>query len=93
MNIEFPSGPTNGIVWIIWSLLFSILIYSISNKFSFMSSLILCWMSGFVMMWLVLGNLGVLPFYILIFAIPLSFVEVIISVYIFKKRIKIIHPI
>jgi hypothetical protein len=36
-------------------------------------------------MWLVVENLGVLPFGILVYAIPLSMIEVVVAVIIIKK--------
>ena len=80
----FPEQPINGMVWGIWALVFATVMYFISQKFSFNASLILCWVIGFVMMWLVIGNLGVLPFSILLWAIPLSILEVYISLFILK---------
>jgi len=81
----FPELPINGAVWGVWSLVFSIVIFIISKKYSFVETIILAWIIGFVMMWLVIGNLGVLPFSILPFAIPLSILEVSVAVWIISK--------
>lgn len=83
-GLKFPEQPINGAVWGIWSLLFALFIYILFQRFSFWQTLTLSWVSGFVMMWLVIGNLGVLPYSILPIAIPLSFVEVFIALYIIK---------
>jgi hypothetical protein len=40
---------------------------------------------GFVLMWLVTGNMGVLPYSILVFAIPLSLLETYLATLIIKK--------
>lgn len=85
----FPEQPINGVVWGVWSLVFAIVIFNLSKKFSFMETIILAWIIGFVMMWLVIGNLGVLPFTILPFAIPLSILEVSVAVWIIRKFNKI----
>jgi len=45
----------------------------------------LSWFAGFVLMWLVAGNLGVLPFGILLYAIPLSLIEAFVATYILFK--------
>ena len=44
---------------------------------------------GFVLMWLVVGNLAVLPFAILPVAIPLSLLEVGIGVFIARRVMRI----
>lgn len=79
MGLQFPGSPINGAVWGIWSLTMSILILLVLRKFSFIQTIFLVWLASFVMMWLVIGNLGVLPFSILPYAIPLSLIEVYVA--------------
>ncbi len=43
------------------------------------------WIRGFVMIWLVIGNLDVLPMGILPFAIPLSILEAFVASWIIHK--------
>jgi hypothetical protein len=45
----------------------------------------LAWLVGFALMWVVIGNLGVLPKGILYFAVPLSLLEAFLAVIIIKK--------
>ena len=71
----FPEQPINGAVWGIWSLCFAIAIFIFSKKYTMVQTMFLSWFVGFVFMWLVIGNLGVLPFAILPLAIPLSLLE------------------
>ncbi|MFT3703532.1 MAG: hypothetical protein QM802_14310 [Agriterribacter sp.] len=85
IGITFPEQPVNGAVWGIWSLCFAIAIYIISKKFSLLQTTFLAWFIGFVLMWLVTGNMGVLPFGILPFAIPLSLLEAFIASFIIHK--------
>jgi hypothetical protein len=85
MGLNFPAEPLNGAVWGIWALVFSIVIYIVSKRFSLLQATLLLWVAGFVMMWLVTGNMGVLPFKILYFAVPLSVVEVFGAVWIMKR--------
>jgi hypothetical protein len=85
MGLVFPSEPINGAVWGIWSLCFAIAIYIISKKFSIMQTTFLAWLVGFVLMWMVVGNMGVLPFKILFFAFPLSMLETFLAAWIIKK--------
>lgn len=87
MGLIFPSEPVNGAMWGLWSLLFAIVIFVISGKFDFLGTCVLSWVIGFVLMWVVIGNLGVLPFGLLYYAIPLSMLEVVVAaVIIFKLK-------
>jgi len=85
MGLAFPSEPINGAMWGLWSLLFAIAIYIISKKFSLLETTFLSWLVGFVLMWLVTGNLGVLPFKLLYFAVPLSLLEAFLAAFIINK--------
>ena len=75
LGLVFPSEPINGAVWGLWSLCFAIAVFIIAKKFSLLQTTLLSWFVGFVLMWISSGNMGVLPFGILPFAIPLSFLE------------------
>jgi hypothetical protein len=88
LGLVFPSAPINGAVWGLWSLLFAIAIYIISKKYSLIQTTLLSWLVGFVLMWVVIGNLGVLPYGLLVFAIPLSLLESFIAAYIIKRLMK-----
>ena len=85
MGLNFPSEPINGIIWGIWSLCFAISIYIFAKKFTLIQTTFIAWFVGFVFMWLVIGNLNVLPFGILPFAIPLSILEAFLASLIVKK--------
>jgi len=75
LGLIFPNAPTNGMVWLLWSLVFAAVIVSLAQRFSWLQASTLAWSTGFVMMWLVIGNLGVLPIKLLVYAIPLSLIE------------------
>jgi len=85
----FPSEPVNGAIWGIWSLCFAIVIFIIAKKFSLMHTTLLSWFVGFVLMWIVIGNLGVLPYGLLYFAIPLSLLESFIASLIINKLTRV----
>ncbi len=87
LGLVFPAEPVNGAIWGLWSLLFAIAIYIISKKFTLIESTLFSWFIGFVLMWVVLGNLHVLPWAILYLAIPLSLLETFLASYIIKKSI------
>jgi hypothetical protein len=88
LGLSFPEQPINGAIWGVWSLCFAIAIYIFSKKFSLVQTAILAWFVGFVLMWLVLGNLSVLPIGILPIAIPLSALEAYIASVIIHNSIK-----
>ena len=85
LGLEFPSAPINGAVWVFWSLLFAIAIFILSKKFTLLQTGLLAWFVGFVLMWVVTANMGVLPFGILYAAIPLSLLEAFLGAYIVKR--------
>ena len=85
LGLVFPSEPINGALWGLWSLFFAIVIFIISKKFSLIQTTLLSWFVGFVLMWLVIGNLGVLPMGLLYVAIPLSLLEAFLAAFIILK--------
>ncbi len=85
LGLVFPSDPINGAIWGLWSLCFAIAIFIIAKKFTLLQTTFISWFVGFVLMWLVVGNMNVLPFEILPFAIPLSLLEVFLASLIIKK--------
>jgi hypothetical protein len=85
MGLVFPASPANGAVWGLWSLVFAGVIGVVAQKFSLWQTTALAWVFGFVMMWLVIGNLNVLPYGILFYAIPLSMLEAFVAAWIIKK--------
>lgn len=92
MGLVFPSEPVNGLLWGLWSLLLAIFICALSKKHSFRETAIIAWFFAFVLMWIVIGNLGVLPVSILLLAIPLSILEVYVATWL-TFRIKDIDTI
>lgn len=85
MGLVFPSEPIHGAMWGVWSLLFAIAIYVLSRRFSLWDTTFLAWLMAFVMMWVAIGNLGVLPFRLLWFAVPLSLLEALIATWIIRR--------
>ena len=85
LGMDFPDAPINGAIWGIWSLCFAIAIFVISKKYSLPKTTLLSWFVGFVLMWLVVGNMAVLPLGILPYAIPLSLLEAFLASWIIHK--------
>lgn len=85
LGLTFPEQPINGAIWGVWSMCYAIAIFIISKKFSLLATTFLAWFFGFVLMWLVIGNMGVLPYSILPIAIPLSLLEAFLASFIVKR--------
>lgn len=85
LGLVFPSELVNGAIWGIWSLLFAILIYILSRRFSVLETTLLAWFAGFVLMWVVIWNLDVLPQRLLFAAVPLSLLESFVAAWIINK--------
>jgi hypothetical protein len=85
LGLAFPSEALNGAIWGIWSLLFALTIFIISKKFTMTQTVLLSWLVAFVMLWVAIGNLGVLPYGLLLYAIPLSILETFVATWIIKK--------
>jgi hypothetical protein len=84
LGIVFPNSAVNGLIWMVWSILLAVVIFILASKFTMIQTTLLTWVSGYVLMWFVIGNLGVLPLRLLWFAIPLSFLEAFIATMIIK---------
>ena len=84
IGLIFPDKPINGCVWGLWSLMFAVGIYVIASKFSLIQTTLISWFMAFVLMWITIGNLSVLPFKILWFAVPLSLLEAFVATWIIK---------
>ena len=85
LGLVFPEKAANGAVWGLWSLLFAAAIYVIAKKFTLVQTALLAWFAGFVLMWVVIANLGVLPYRTLPLAVPLSLLEAFVAALIVKK--------
>ena len=85
LGLVFPSGALNGAVWGLWSLLYAIAIFFIAKGFSLLQTTLLSWFVAFVLMWVVIWNLNVLPQGLLYFAAPLSLFEAFVATWIIKK--------
>ena len=88
LGMRFATLPLNGILWIIWSFLLAYVTFRLLQKFSFRDALCLAWLAAFVMMWITIYNLQVLPLRLLLAAVPLSLAEVAIAGVILKKMEK-----
>ncbi|MBN2284434.1 MAG: hypothetical protein JXO48_11145 [Deltaproteobacteria bacterium] len=81
LGMIFPSEPKNGMIWLVWGFLFAIAMYVLSRKFDVIQTALISWFMSFVLMWLVILNLNVLPVALLLYAVPLSLLEVFVGSY------------
>lgn len=88
IGLKFHTLPINGILWLVWSLILAYLFVLLLQKFSFSGALFIAWLPAFVMMWITIYNLQVLPLKLLIAAVPLSLLEVFVAGIIIKKVLK-----
>jgi hypothetical protein len=79
MGLDFPSAMINNMIWGIWSILLAIVIVFLASRLRFVETIAVTWVTCFVFMWMVIGNLGVLPWKLLIAAVPLSILEVVLA--------------
>jgi len=85
LGMTFPSDPLNGMVWMVWGFLFAFAVLVIAGRFSLVQTGLIAWLVGFVLMWLVSWNMGVLPLTLLLFAVPLSLLESFVAAYLCRK--------
>ncbi len=85
LGLKFETLPVNGILWMAWSGLLALVLAKLLTKFPFRESVLTVWLMAFVMMWMTIFNLQVLPLTLLVAAVPLSLIEVIVAALIVAK--------
>jgi len=83
--MTFPSAPINGARWGMWGFLLAVCIVAVRRMTTCARTILLCWTMGFVLMWVVMGNLGVLPYGLLPLAVLWSLVAVGLAVLIAQR--------
>lgn len=85
LGLTFPTQPINGVLWGLWGFVFAGMMFMLSRRFSLLNTVLIGWVMGFVLMWITLWNLSVLPAGLLLYAVPLSLLEVLVAAYLCKK--------
>jgi hypothetical protein len=80
LGLEFPSALGNNLMWGLWSFILAFAVVYILSKLGVIETMVMIWLMAFVMMWIVIGNLNVLPYALLLAAVPLSIIEVAVAV-------------
>ena len=84
MNIEPPGGPLYLIIWFVWGVLLALLIYLISQKFSYVKTTFIIWLSVFSGIWIMLFNLRLVTLPVLLAIAAFCFIEIFIGTLISK---------
>jgi hypothetical protein len=85
MGLVFPAQPVNAMLWVVWSFLLAGMAFAVSRRFGLWQTTFIVWVAAFVMMWVVIWNLAVLPVGILPIAVPFSFIEALGAAFICRK--------
>lgn len=84
-GLIFKNELINGMIWMIWGFLLAAIIFILSKKFTAVKSALFAWFTVFVMMWIVMWNMNLLPTGLLWFNAPLSLIEAYIAALICKR--------
>jgi len=79
MNIEPPGGPLYLIIWFVWGVLLALLIYLITQKFSYVKATFIIWLSVFSGIWIMLFNLRLVTLPVLLAIAAFCFIEIFIG--------------
>ena len=85
LGLQFETLAINGVLWFVWSILLAIFLYKLLQKYTLKEVLFLSWIPVFLMMWITVFNLQVLPLALLLFAIPLSMLELYLAILIIRS--------
>ena len=83
-NLVLPNEPINNILWLIWGIIIAVMIFIISKKFKVLPTTFMVWITVYIMHWIALWNMAVLPINILWLAVPLTFINVLVGALICK---------
>ena len=84
-NLVLPNEPINNILWLIWGIIIAVMIFIISKKFKVLQTTFIVWIIVYVMHWIALWNMAVLPVNVLWLAVPLTFINVLVGALICAK--------
>lgn len=71
----FPDAMLNNALWGLWSLVMAGVLAALVPSAGLLRGVLAAWVAGWGLMWIALGNLGVLPLALLPWALPWSLVE------------------
>jgi len=83
-NLVLPNEPINNLLWLIWGIIIAVMIFIVSKKFKVLQTTFIVWITVYIMHWIALWNMAVLPINILWLAVPLTFINVLVGALISK---------
>lgn len=86
-NHVLPNQPINNILWMVWGVIIAIMIFIISKRFKLLQTTFIVWITVYVMHWIALWNMAVLPINILWLAVPVIFIIILVGASICSKFI------
>ena len=87
LGLVFPSATVNNVMWGVWGFVLAGCVVFLARRLTLIGTTLLAWVMAFLMMWIVIWNLNVLPGRLLSAALPWSIVEVAVAVLIAKKAL------
>jgi len=84
LGLTFETLPVNGVLWMVWSFCLAFFLFRLLRYAAFKEAVALTWLVAFVMMWITIYNLQVLPLTLLAAAVPLSVVEVAVAGFVIR---------
>jgi hypothetical protein len=87
-NLVLPNEPVNNILWLIWGIIIAVMIFIISKKFKVLQTTFIVWIIVYVMHWIALWNMAVLPINVLWLAVPLNFINVLVGALICNRFLR-----
>lgn len=88
LGLTFPSASVNNAMWAVWGFILAGCIAFFARTHTLIETVLLAWVMAFLMMWIVIWNLGVLPVRLLSVAVPWSIVEVTVAALIAKRVLR-----
>ena len=79
LGLTIPLAPVNLAAWAAWGFILAGCVTAMSRRMSYSETLFVSWLLAFVLVWIILGNLAVLPYGTLALAIPTSFLELAVA--------------
>jgi hypothetical protein len=85
LHLSFETTPLNGVLWLVWSFIIAAVLQQLVKRFSLRGGAALTWLVTFPTMWITLFNLQVLPAGLLVFALPLSILEIAVAALLLRR--------
>ena len=85
LGMDFPAAAVNGMMWGLWGFLLAAVVHVLLRRFSYGQTVLIVWVTAFVLMWIVIWNLNVMPAGLLWYALPLSLLEVAVAAWISRR--------